>query len=432
MVTISSWGRLEQPEHELRPLQHRSSLASTLRDGAPGLPFGMGRSYGDVCLNPEGTLWTTRSLDNFIRFDQANGIIECEAGVLLKDIQELIVPLGWMLPVTPGTQFVTVGGAIANDVHGKNHHEYGSFGNHVERLLLCRTDGEEIECGPGMHDDWYAATVGGMGLTGVISRATISLRRIETPWMTVESIPFYSLEEFYKLADRSESDWEYTVSWIDCVAKNDRRGIFFRANHSLAIPTQDYSTSRRNLVFTPPISLVNRLSLKPFNWAYFHSHRLRSGEKEMHYQPFFYPLDQIQNWNRMYGPRGFYQYQCVIPTENREAAIAALLDETTNSNSGSFLAVLKTFGEKPSSGLLSFPQAGATLALDFPNRGKATLDLMQRLDVIVGQAGGRLYAAKDARMTAGLYAAGYPNLDQFQPFRDPGISSALSRRLLGS
>lgn len=432
MVTVSSWGRLEQVPHKMRMLQDRDSVASTILESNPGLPFGMGRSYGDVCLNPGGTLWSTGKLDNYISFDQKAGILECEGGVLLKDIQELIVPMGWMLPVTPGTQFVTVGGAIANDVHGKNHHAYGSFGDHVVKLALCRTDGEEIECGPELRNEWYAATVGGMGLTGIITRASLALRSIKSPWMTVESIPYSSLDEFYELADRSEHDWEYTVSWIDCVAKNSRRGIFFRANHSPTTSMDSYTNRRSRLVLTPPISLVNRLSLKPFNSCYFHLHKLRAGEKEVHYQPFFYPLDRIQDWNRMYGPKGFYQYQCVVPTECREDAIAALLDQIERSGCGSFLTVLKTFGAKTSKGLLSFPQPGATLALDFPNQGKRTLDLMQRLDLIVGEAGGRLYAAKDARMAADFYATGYPNLDQFYPFRDPGISSAFSRRIMGA
>ena len=432
MVAVSSWGRLGRFAHRVRPLRDRAAVASMLAGSAPGIAYGMGRSYGDVCLNPGGTLWSAQGLDRFISFDGDKGIIECEAGVLLKDIQELVVPRGWMLPVTPGTQFVTVGGAVANDVHGKNHHAFGSFGDHVLQLTLLRTDGEKIECGPALHPDWYAATVGGMGLTGIITRVSIALRRVDGAWMTVESVPYTSLQQFFQLADESEKDWEYTVSWIDCVSRNARRGIFFRANHSQMSASADYPEGNHRLSFTPPISLVNRLSLRPFNFAYYHWHRLRAGIEQVHYQPFFYPLDRIQGWNRMYGPKGFYQYQCVIPPERRQEAVAAMLDETARSNSGSFLAVLKTFGAKPAVGLMSFPRPGATLALDFPNRGEATLALMRRLDAIVAEAGGRLYAAKDARMPANFYADGYSQLSQFVPFRDPGISSALSRRLLGS
>ena len=204
-------------------MHDRDSLAGTLADGVPGIAYGMGRSYGDVCLNPGGTLWSTRGLDRFIRFDRDSGLLECEAGVLLRDIQALAVPRGWMLPVTPGTRLVTVGGAVANDVHGKNHHGFGSFGDHLQGLSLVRTNGEIIECGPDQRARWFAATVGGMGLTGIISRVTLALRPVAGPWLDVESIPYGNLEDFFALADDSERDWEYTVSWIDCAARGKRR-----------------------------------------------------------------------------------------------------------------------------------------------------------------------------------------------------------------
>ncbi len=432
MVAMASWGRLGRWQHEVKPLRDRASVAATLSEGTPGIAYGMGRSYGDICLNPGGILWTTRALDCFIRFDQSRGILECEAGVLLKDIQRLFVPLGWMLPVTPGTQFVTVGGAVANDVHGKNHHGFGSFGDHVQQLTLVRTDGEKIKCGPGLKPEWFTATVGGMGLTGVITRVTLKLRPVDGPWMTVESIPYDNLNDFFELADDSEKDWEYTVSWIDCVSRNARRGIFLRGNHSRRQSSGSYAPRDIRLPLTPPVSLVNRFSLRPFNAAYFYLKKRRAGQELTHYQPFFYPLDRIVQWNRMYGPRGFYQYQCVIPPAHRREAMENILDETTRSNTGSFLAVLKTFGARCAPGLLSFPRPGVTLALDFPNRGDATLKLMNRLDLIVRAAGGRLYAAKDARMPRELFENGYPQHEEFLAYRDPGISSALSRRLLGS
>jgi FAD/FMN-containing dehydrogenase len=392
----------------------------------------MGRSYGDMCLNPNGFLWDTRYLDNFIHFDGHTGVLECEAGTLLKDIQELVVPRGWMLPVTPGTQYVTAGGAIANDVHGKNHHRFGSFGEHVQQLTLVRSSGETIDCGPENRADWYGATVGGMGLTGVITRLQLKLRPVSGAWVEVETIPYGSLGEFFELADASQKDWEYTVSWIDCISRRSRRGIFVRGNHSPEGPSRVHASPRLNLPFTPPMSLVNRLSLRALNTAYFNLKKAGAGTKLEHYQPFFYPLDRILNWNRMYGPRGFYQYQCVVPQDQREQTVEMLLDETRRSNSGSFLAVLKTFGERLAPGMLSFPCSGVTLALDFPNQGHQTLALMDRMDAHVRAVGGRLYAAKDARMTKELYESGYPQLQNFHAFRDPGISSALSRRLLGS
>jgi FAD/FMN-containing dehydrogenase len=432
MVEATSWGRLGHWAHDVIPLHESAAVASHLARSAPGIAYGMGRSYGDVCLNPQGTLWTTRGMDRFIHFDRESGLLECEAGVLLKDIQSLALASGWMLPVTPGTQFVTVGGALANDVHGKNHHGFGSFGDHVRSLTLVRSDGEQIECGPGLNADWYAATVGGMGLTGIITRVKVALRPVVGPWLNVESMPYDSLGQFFQLADESEQDWEYTVSWIDCLSRNKRRGIFFRANHAPAQVQGSYAPRQLGFPITPPLSLVNRLSLRPFNAAYFHRNKFRAGTRVEHYQPFFYPLDGIARWNRMYGPRGFYQYQCVIPPQQREEAVEQMLNEIARSGTGSFLAVLKTFGQRTAPGLLSFPQPGVTLALDFPNRGDATLALMQRLDAIVAEAGGRLYAAKDARMPRELYEAGYPQLEAFHPFRDPGMSSALSRRLLGS
>lgn len=432
MVELTSWGRLGSWPHHVQPLYEQDAVASQLAQGAPGIAYGMGRSYGDVCMNPQGTSWDTRKLDRFMHFDSESGLLQCEAGVLLKEIQELAVPRGWMLPVTPGTQFVTLGGAVANDVHGKNHHDFGSFGDHVQALTLVRSNGEVIDCGPGQAPDWYAATVGGMGLTGVITRVTLALRPVAGPWLDVESLPYNSLEQFFELADRSEDDWEYTVSWIDCQFRRGRRGIFFRANHATAETNSLYTPHHLRLPLTPPVSLVNRWSLRAFNAAYYYRHKNRAGARVDHYQPFFYPLDGIAQWNRMYGPRGFYQYQCVIPPQHRQDAVEQMLDEISRSGTGSFLAVLKTFGQREAPGLLSFPRSGVTLALDFPNRGDATLSLMRRLDAIVAAAGGRLYAAKDARMSQEMYQAGYPELEKFMHFRDPGMSSALSRRLLGS
>ncbi len=431
MVAVSSWGRLGEWRHRLLPLHDRDRVAAELAPDVPGIAYGMGRSYGDVCLNPGGSLWTTRGLDRFIRFDPGSGLLECEAGVLLRDIQRLAVSRGWMLPVTPGTWFVTVGGAIANDVHGKNHHRRGTFGDHVQRLTLARTDGSILQCGPEEHPDWFAATVGGMGLTGVITRATLRLLPVQGPWIDVETLPYGSLEEFFQLADESESGWEYTVSWVDCLSGRRTRGIFLRGNHAPDGSGAEPRDRTLPVPLTPPLSLVNRLTLRPFNALYYHLHRRRAGGSRVHYRPFFYPLDTLSDWNRLYGPRGFYQYQCAVPAGERQAVVAELLAVAAGAGCGSPLAVLKTFGQREAPGMMSFPRPGVTLALDFPNRGGDTLALMERLDAVVREAGGRLYPAKDARMPPALFAAGYPRLGEFQAFRDPGISSALSRRLLG-
>ncbi len=430
MVAVSSWGRLNRLEHDVIAIADRRLASQQICQSHPGIAHGMGRSYGDVCLNPGGILWKSTGLDRLIQFDEQTGRLVCEAGVLLRDIQRLMVPRGWMLAVTPGTQLVTVGGAIANDVHGKNHHVHGSFGNHLLQLTLLRTDGEIIECGPLHHANWFAATVGGLGLTGFILTAEIQLRRVAGPWLESETIPYANLEEFFTLADDSETGFEHTVSWIDCLSGG--RGLFMRANHSSHQQLFTNKPSKWRIPLVPPVSLINKYNLAPFNSTYYHLKKSQTGRNIVHYEPFMYPLDNVQDWNRLYGPGGFYQYQSVVPREAGMDATRAMLQEISRSGEGSFLAVLKTFGEIVSAGMLSFPRPGVTLALDFPNNGENTLRLFERLDKIVGEAGGRIYAAKDARMPQSLFVAGYPRLAEFLQFRDPGISSAMSRRLIGS
>lgn len=432
MRRVSAWGRLDAYPHEVIGLNDRCRVPAMLASNHPGIAHGMGRSYGDVCLNPHGVLWNTTNLDRFIRFDEAAGRIVCEAGVLLRDIQRLVIPRGWILPVTPGTQLVTVGGAIANDVHGKNHHVLGAFGDHVQWLRLVRTDGEVMECGPHLRSDWFAATVGGLGLTGVIVEVEIQLRKVAGPWLETETVAYANLDEFFCLADSSEAGWEHTVSWIDCIGGGGGRGIFMRGNPTI-VDARPVPVGRKvTMPFVPPVSMVNRLSLRPFNMAYFSFKKRQSGRGISHYEPFLYPLDNLLEWNRMYGPKGFFQYQSVVPREVGQEAVQAMLGEITRSGEGSFLAVLKTFGNRQPVGMMSFTQPGVTLALDFPNRGEKTLKLFGRLDAIVREAGGRIYLAKDARMPRDIFEAGYPRLNEFKQFRDPGISSGLSRRLMGS
>ena len=431
MVAVTSWGRLWQPEHKVQLLTDPAAVARQVRGQGPGLARGAGRSYGDVALNPGGLLWQATGLDHLMHFDRVSGRLVCEAGVLLRDIQRMSLPQGWILPVTPGTQIVTVGGAIANDVHGKNHHALGSFGDHVRRLHLVRTDGTQFDCGPDLLPEWFAATVGGAGLTGVITHAEIQLRPAAGPWLDTETVPYASVDEFMSLADASERDWEYTVSWIDCLSARGR-GIFLRANAAPAQSLPEPTRRAKTMPLTPPVSLVNKLSLSLFNTAYFQLNKQRAGHALAHYESFFYPLDNVLEWNRMYGPKGFYQYQCVVPRKDGSAVVTAMLDEIARSGDGSFLAVLKTFGDRAAPGMLSFAQDGVTLALDFPNHGERTARLFARLDAIVGAAGGRIYLAKDARMPRALFEAGYPRFQEFLAYRDPGISSALSRRLMGS
>jgi FAD/FMN-containing dehydrogenase len=431
MIKVSSWGQLDDHEHNVSYLSDRDNVALQLVNSpSRGIAYGMGRSYGDVCLNPNGHLWNTTGLDRFISFDENTGILKCESGVLLRDIQTLFIPRGWIVPVTPGTQLITIGGAVANDVHGKNHHVLGSFGDHVQKIKLFRTDGRIIECGPDLEPDWFAATIGGFGLTGVIVEIELRLRQVPSAWIDAENIPYDNLNEFFQLADDSEKDWEYTVSWIDCLSKQGR-GIFTRGNSAQTNKKANQTKKKITIPFLPTFSLVNKLTLHPFNTAYFHKQKYQAGKLQIYYESFFYPLDKLLKWNRIYGSKGFYQYQSVIPHDVGADAVQEMLNQISRSGEGSFLAVLKTFGNRESIGMMSFPQPGVTLALDFPNKGKKTSKLLESLDAIVREAKGRIYLAKDARMPRDLFEAGYPSLPKFLQYRDPGISSALSRRLIG-
>ena len=399
---------------------------------APALPYGRGRSYGDVCLNDGGVLLGTRGLDRYISLDIERGILAGESGLTLGQILELIVPKGWFLPVTPGTKHVTLGGAIANDVHGKNHHRVGSFGHFVRRFELLRSDGERLLCSRQENPEWFAATLGGLGLTGLVTWAELELRRIHNPWLMAQTIRFFELEEFFALSAQSEGDYEYTVAWVDCAARKSRgRGLFMRANHAPMRDDLPDVPRRLNLrvPLTPPVALVNRLTLKPLNAAYFRATRTQREARPVHYDPFFYPLDTVRDWNRLYGPRGFLQHQCVVPVREKRA-IGEILSLVGRSGSGSFLAVLKTFGNRAAEGMLSFPRAGVTLTLDFPITGAETFKLMTQLDQVVSDAGGALYPAKDARMSAALFRAGFPSSDRFGRFADPGFSSSFWRRVM--
>ena len=429
--TGQSWGRYPKVRQALLPLSDRRAPLPNFQGTA--LPYGNGRSYGDSCLNPDGTLLHARGLDRYIAFEPATGVLRCEAGVTLAEILDLAVPQGWFLPVTPGTRYVTVGGAIANDVHGKNHHRAGTFGHHVLRIELLRSDGSRSVLVPGDASGLFEATVGGLGLTGVITWAESRLRRLPGPWLESEAIRVGDLDEFFALAAESAATHEYTVAWVDCLAQGRSlgRGHFLRADHAPgeagAVPPR---ASRLSMPMAPPFSLVNRLSLKPFNWLYYHRQIKRTKRGSSHYVPYFYPLDGIGHWNRMYGPRGFLQHQCVLPPGASREGVAEMLKTIASSGTGSFLAVLKEFGDRLSLGMLSFPRPGTTLALDFPNAGDGTFKLLDRLDAIVASAGGAVYPAKDARMSGALFRDAFPQWQAFSEYIDPRFSSGLWRRVM--
>lgn len=431
MTLPSAWNRLPKlaPERVAVLSHHFQTPEPTWP--RPLLAHGMGRSYGDVCLSDTGTLLMTPSMDRLIAFDERHGRVRCEAGMTLGALLAFLVPRGWFLPVSPGTQRATLGGAVANDVHGKNHHAMGSFGHHVRAFELWRSDGTLLECRPDQHAEWFKATIGGLGLTGLIRWVELQLIPVEGPWMWVQSARFPNLEAFWDLNREAEADWPYTVAWIDCLARGPSlgRGILFSARHAEDAPkTEPGPRPVLPFPFDPPVSLINGLSLRAFNALYFRQ-PLRPEGGYQHYQPYFYPLDAIDGWNKMYGRKGFYQYQCVLPPASAEAATAELLKTISKRGEGSFLVVLKTFGRRPSLGMLSFPRPGATLALDFPNRGVRTLALLEALDQIVRAAGGALYPAKDARMPSELFRASFPDWERFSGFIDPQFSSAFWRRV---
>jgi FAD/FMN-containing dehydrogenase len=429
---ILSWGRVtREPQRVGRP-RFSDELPDLVRDvgAASKLAVGLRRSYGDSCLNGAGALIDMRGLDRFIRFDPETGVLCAEAGVGFSDLLRIVVPKGWFVPTTPGTRFVTLGGALANDVHGKNHHGAGSFGRHVRAFRLLRSDRGGLTITPDSDPALFFSTVGGLGLTGVIEWLELQLVKIGGAYLDVETMPYGCLDDFWPLADESAPFFEHTVAWIDCTSrgKDKGRGIFLRANW-VADGVYDVHDDRswKHVPFEAPGLVLNRLTVSAFNNVYHRFGRTKAGKSRQHYASFFYPLDAVRDWNRLYGRRGMLQYQCVIPRENQRDGISALLDVITACGQPSFLAVLKTFGDLPSLGLLSFPRAGATLALDFPFRGDATLKLMARLDAIVRETGGALYPAKDGRMPRDMFRRSFPRWEQF--LKDPVLSSDFWRRV---
>ena len=423
----TSWGRYPHATQQIIPLHWRDQPLPPVAGSM--LAYGNGRSYGDVCLNDGGTLLHTRGLDRFIAFDGDSGVLRCEGGVLFSEILEFAVPRGWFLPVTPGTRYVTVGGAIANDVHGKNHHRAGTFGEHLRCFELLRSDGARLLCSPMENVDLFTATIGGLGLTGVITWAEFTLLSVPGAAVATQTLSFAGLGEFFALSEQSEADHDYTVAWIDCAGsgKTFGRGVFIRANHAASSGRERRPLSLR-VPFTPPFALINGITLRAFNALYFHA--ARRGAAHIHYVPYFYPLDAVDDWNRIYGPRGFLQYQCVVPPAAAADAIAELLRRIAASGSGSFLAVLKVFSDRPAAGILSFARAGTTLALDFPNRGAATLALLEQLDDIVVAAGGAVYPAKDARLKAERFRRYFPQWEKMLAHVDPRFSSGFWRRVM--
>jgi L-gulonolactone oxidase len=427
---ISGWGRLAPQAAAVARPRSVAEIESWLGENdRPFLGVGARRSYGDSCANDGGPILDLTALDRFQAFDRRTGVLTADAGVLLGELMRVVVPHGWFPATTPGTRQVTLGGAVANDVHGKNHGKAGTFGVNVLALELLRSDSGRRWISRESEPELFAATIGGLGLTGIIGSVTLQLVPIPSAFLDSEIVPFDGLDGFFALS-RSSDAFEHTVAWIDCTARGAAlgRGVFYRADWARDGRLQPHRGRPRKLPPLPP-GLLNPLSLKAFNTLYDAVQRAKPRRSTAHYATVFHPLDSLDGWNRLYGKAGFYQYQCVTP-QGSEAAVRELLAVIAQSGEGSFLAVLKAFGAGPSPGLLSFPMAGYTLALDFRNRGAETLRLLDRLDAVVASAGGRLYPAKDARMSRALFEQGYPALDRFRRFRDPLCQSDFARRML--
>jgi FAD/FMN-containing dehydrogenase len=400
----------------------------------PFLAVGMRRSYGDSCLNDGGTVLDATGLDRFIAFDRERGRLRCEAGVTLAAILSLIVPHGWFLPVVPGTRWVTLGGAIANDIHGKNHHHAGTFGAHVERFELLRSCGERLLCSPTEQGELFRATIGGLGLTGLLLWAEIRLRRVPGAHIASQRIRMRGLDEFLELA-AADAQHEHTVAWVDCLARGARlgRGFFMRGTPVRAERARSGTSSGRRLSvpFELGRGVVGRWSVATFNALYYRAQVRRVVRTVQPYEPFFFPLDGVDCWNRLYGRNGFVQYQCVVPNGAGAEPLRRILAEVAASGEAPSLAVLKRFGEVPSPWLLSFPRPGLTLAVDFPLRGQMTLALLERLDGLVRDAGGAVYPAKDARMSPASFRSFFPQWERFSQHVDPRFSSSFWRRVHG-
>lgn len=440
---LSGWGRYPQETcHVYRP-EKNSGVPDILKSGSDHsyISRGLGRSYGDAALNQEGGVISHTRLNRFLSFDKETGVLECEAGVSFAEIIQHFLSRGYFLPVTPGTKFVTVGGAVAADIHGKNHHRDGSLGNFICQLDLLAPGGQVFTCSPRENPEIFWATLGGMGLTGIILRARMRLRRVETAYIQVDYQRARNLDEALSAMTETDDRYEYSVAWIDCLARGPSlgRSILMRGNHAraselgrghsdpLALPPP----AKFKAPFDLPRFALNRFSVRAFN-ALYYARYSNAESRLVHFEKFFYPLDAIENWNRLYGKRGFVQYQVALPLEKGQECLVALLERLAQSGRASFLAVLKRFGEG-NSGLLSFPMKGYTLALDLPYT-RELIAFLQELDTVVVRYGGRIYLAKDAVQTPETFAAGYPRLKEFRSVQhqiDPQrrLASSLARRL---
>src|SRR5574343_432804 len=415
---IANWGNYPVVESDEQFFSWEDQLTDLLKDPTPFIPRGNGRCYGDASLAPRTI--STGKFNKILSFDKVNGIFECQSGLTLDHILTVIVPAGWFLPVTPGTKFISVGGAVGSDVHGKNHHVDGSFSNHIIEMEIIIGTGEKKVCSPDLLPDLFEATCGGMGLTGLITRVKFRLKKIATSYIKQKQIKARNLEHIIELFEEYKH-YTYSVAWIDCLKKGNHfgRSILILGEHAelnelpekfrnepLRLPPGKQITFPFNL----PSFVLNSFTVKLFNMLYYGKNLKPVIDNVVSYEPFFYPLDAVLHWNRGYGKKGFVQYQFVLPMSARQGLVE-ILHRISDKGLGSFLAVLKVFGKQES--MISFPKEGYTLALDIPVRD-GLFEVLDELDQLVLKHGGRLYMSKDARMKASVLEAGYPRLNEFK------------------
>jgi hypothetical protein len=425
---INSWGIYENQHSSINFPNSLEDLKHSIVKRNNFLSYGMGRSYGDVCLNTDGRLISSKNLSNVIDFNILDGLISCYAGMTLKNLQEYAMKDGWMLPVVPGSQFISIGGAIANDVHGKNHLAEGSFGNHIKEITLLKSDGNIAICSHHTNKDLFIATIGGIGLTGVILSTKIQLKPLKGKHIQVKYKSFNCLENYNDLIEKYK-DYEFFVSWVNCKKEKKFNGSMqigkFCQNPSTHVP--------KNLTIyktMPRLKLINKRSKIFFNYLYSKRQNFLNEKTIVDYfQNFLHPLDKIHSWNRLYGKKGFFQFQCQLLSENWISVLKKIFIVINQSNQIPFLPVIKSFSKK-SIGILSFPKEGITFSVDFENNGLESINLIRSLNDLTINEGGRIYLAKDALMSKKNFEDSYPLYEKFQAYRDPKISSNMSRRLM--
>ena len=434
METIYNWGMYPKTQANLLEENRYANVSQLVTDAETLIARGNGKCYGDSSL--QSTIFSSLSLNKVLDFNEAQGVITCQSGMVLDDILSIIVPRGFFLPVTPGTKFITIGGAVASNIHGKNHHKEGSIGEHLMAIKLIDEQGQIIHCSKSENTELFQRTIGGMGLTGIILEVTFQLKPIQTSYIQQKSIKAKNLDEITELFEKYQ-DYTYSVAWIDCLAKGKHVGksILMLGEHTTLEqlpqklqkdPLSIHPTGQINIPFNFPTFTLNQLSVKAFNTLYYAKQFKKEINNITHYNPYFYPLDALSNWNRLYGKNGFTQYQFVLPFEKGKEGMHKILSKIANVGEASFLAVLKTFGNKDSfCAPISFPMPGYTLALDFRVSEKV-FKLLNELDQLVIEYGGRLYLTKDARMSREMMQKTYQT-----PFKHASKFTSIQSERLG-